>query len=144
MAEYSHKGYEIRISMYDDKITCEDLELSADSVTEIKKKIDAEIRRQGSAPKFDVIYLDGYRGESPVEGVAGAYHGSGYIWVTNKKNKKRQTVSLERVWLDTQENRDAWDTYQKGIATARKLEKDAEEVFENSAVSFAKMKPGSA
>lgn len=112
-----YKDYEISFSYDLDMVTCDELNLSAASPVELKKAIDAHIRKMTEAIKTPVIFLDGYRERKLIHGIAGAvdkgYGGSIYRWVSWSEGKGKDwgKKSQDMLYPDTPETVKMFEQY---------------------------------
>jgi hypothetical protein len=125
-----YKDYEIEIG-YNDMINCDELDLSALTVAEIKKAIDNHCAQVRNAKKESALFLE-YGKDDIVEVIAGMAEkgrfNSSYRWITTKDSrKKRSKETSERLYRDTPEIREMLHEYKSLKDNAREAVKKADE-----------------
>lgn len=140
MIETTHQGYRIRYGENSDTWECFDLQLSANTLSSLKDKINktlAEERKVGNVAVIRVGSSWSTRMEPGVLTLLDA-NGTGYekkpagwvMFTDAKGRKKREKIALDELVLDTPENRATMDSYFKERERIRKLEKAADATVE--------------
>lgn len=116
---YKTYGREYSFTLESDGlIHCKDLGLSHETLTGLISLVTAEVKKEKSLPRIPVIIIQDYRWGVVTEYVFGSASTKedrhGYRWVSYKhkgrfdkeEKTKRQTVDTDRLFLDTEQNRE--------------------------------------
>lgn len=137
MIETEHNGYKIRYGENSDTWECYDLQLSANTLSALKDKINKTLAQERRLGNIAVLKIGHgwHAGADPgvltalcAEGTAYHKAPAGWVVFTDKKGrKKREKVALGELVLDTPEHRKAMAAYIAERRRIRALEEAADE-----------------